>query len=312
MTCQRTCRRAPHAMYLLIILSVTAIAADGYEFPPARRGDITARLAVLVAEPKIGVAPAATLTVTVEGGQTLEVEPVRLDDSTEGWQVTRHMTKDSHATRLTVRQVLNLRQTKPGLIPLPGVNVRFREGPAAEWQEAEWVNLLRDAAEVAPPDAVEITGNDRSAWLVCAIVIVAGIAGFVIWLRRTSNPPPVLSPAKRALTELDVLEQQGLERGEVYQRLSDLVRGFLTERLQLPAQRLTTPEILQEHIERVPPDSRVPLAKLLERCDLVKFARTEASALDCREALVLARTVIRSCDENGAAVGATIIARAAQ
>ena len=44
--------------------------------------------------------------------------------------------------RLTWTQAIRLKQVKPGPAALPDVKVRFRDGPAAVWQEAEWVDLL--------------------------------------------------------------------------------------------------------------------------------------------------------------------------
>src|SRR5262245_30050501 len=63
-----------------------AIRGEGFTFPPEVRGDMTARLMVQVADAaQRGV---VTLTVTVEGGENLEVEPARLDDPLDAWKAT--------------------------------------------------------------------------------------------------------------------------------------------------------------------------------------------------------------------------------
>ena len=78
-------------------------------------------------------------------------------------------------------------------------------------------------------------------------------------------------------------------------RLTDLVRGYLEQRFNIPATRRTTPEFLAS-LDRddtvLDRDSRIFLREFMESADLVKFARLPAgegmveNALDRAGALV--------------------------
>ena len=53
--------------------------------------------------------------------------------------------------RATWSQVIRLKQVKPGVEPVPDVSVRFRDGPDATWEKAEWVDILKQVRGLPPP-----------------------------------------------------------------------------------------------------------------------------------------------------------------
>ncbi len=79
-------------------------------------------------------------------------------------------------------------------------------------------------------------------------------------------------------------------RGEIAQlnpyqfsiRVSDILRRYVTEQYQLPVTRQTSVEFL-ETLQQASPfseDERSLLGDFLNRCDLIKFARYDATTAD--------------------------------
>ena len=140
-------------------------------------------------------------------------------------------------------------------------------------------------------------------WL-AGILLLAGIA---YWLRRRSRgrkPDGILAPAEPprppheiACEAFRALEAERLpDRGEIktfHIRASDIVRAYVEGRFGVGALEMTTGEVLDglrshEIDEAVLLDSR----RLLERCDLVKFAKDRPSLERCREVIPLGRSLV--------------------
>jgi hypothetical protein len=294
--------RAPGAWFMLFasLSLATEPADDGYTYPPVVRGGVTARLSVRVADPAVGPEPdPVRLTLTVEGGPALEVT-ARLDDPTDAWRAERASSWALAEDRVTWCDSFALRQAKPGPMPLPAVKVRFRNGPAAPWEEAAWVDILKEPRLGPGPEPGEpyLTGRLRRDWLLPlilgAVLVLLGTV-WLRWRRRLEAPP--LPPGQWALRELERLERSGLPPASAaeifFARLSDVVRRYLAERFQLPAPRRTTDELLTAHAGHLVPTQRELLREVLQRCDLAKFARADASAEQCRETTALAREFVQ-------------------
>lgn len=142
---------------------------------------------------------------------------------------------------------------------------------------------VADIHEIAPP-------VDYS--LVPPWVIYAGIAlGIVLlglmvwWLRkRAGRPKPVRSPRDRALEALAQIERE-METMTPYQfsiAVSDILRGYVTEQFALPVTRQTSFEFLSILAKSSPfsADETSLLEDFLGRCDLIKFARYDATVRD--------------------------------
>ena len=107
-----------------------------YSYPPQKHGDMEARLTVAAAdrtsEPGRGE---VTLTLTVQGSTTLEVEKPELRDTTDSWKeerLTSTRTVEKDTQRATWSQVIRLKQVKPGVeAPPPGRARPRRSGLAA-------------------------------------------------------------------------------------------------------------------------------------------------------------------------------------
>ena len=124
-------------------------------------------------------------------------------------------------------------------------------------------------------------------WLVFVIVFVAlSLLGFVVWLfaKRRKPPLPPKLPREIALEELERIAGE-IERMSPYQfsiRVSDILRKYVTQQYGLPATRQTSIEFLTALAKASPfsAEEKSLLEDFLNRCDLIKFARYEATTSD--------------------------------
>lgn len=139
--------------------------------------------------------------------------------------------------------------------------------------------------EIAPPVDYSLTPR----WVIFAIsfAILSAIALLAWWIIKRPRPqaPPKL-PRQRALEALDRIadELDSINPYEFSIRVSDILRGFVTEQYGLPFTRQTSVEFL----ERLARESQFSggdkalLEDFLNRCDLIKFARYDATPADSR------------------------------
>lgn len=163
---------------------------------------------------------------------------------------------------------------------------------------------LRDIKDLAP------LPKHRRLWPWLALAALLLAAGAIVWrrLRRktapvcvVAAPPPAAldlrTPYERALERLGEVERARLpERGEValhYELVTHVLRRYLEESRAAPALELTTAELARV----LPPalargDMRESAVRLLERADLVKFARVRPSAESGERLLREARSLL--------------------
>ncbi len=143
--------------------------------------------------------------------------------------------------------------------------------------------LAQELHDISPPVDYSLT----PLWVIWAAAFLAlaflGLIGWLIvrWKRR---PKPEISPRTRAL---ELLERA---RGEIAQlnpyqfsiRVSDILRRYVTEQYRLPVTRQTSVEFLETLAQTSPfsADERSLLGDFLNRCDLIKFARYDATISD--------------------------------
>lgn len=180
------------------------------------------------------------------------------------------------------------------LLPIGEGRLSFtsRWSIGSETIEAPPVALTVRTPDVAPQEQPSDIKPPRTArpalwpWLL-AILLAAGAV--LAWKRRRNRkvapgagtpadpPPPAEQKARRALQELAA---SGLwERGEhatYYLRLTDLLREYLEARYGEPATAMTSGEVARL-VRGRETDLRVgaTVREVLQRADLVKFARTK-------------------------------------
>ena len=139
--------------------------------------------------------------------------------------------------------------------------------------------------EIAPP--VDYSFIPTWAIFLASFVVLSLIGLIVWWLKRKPKPalPPRL-PRDIALEELDRISGE-IETMNPYQfsiRVSDILRRYVTNQYALPVTRQTSVEFLTTLAKSSPfsASERSLLEDFLNRCDLIKFARYEATSADSR------------------------------
>jgi Domain of unknown function (DUF4381) len=124
-------------------------------------------------------------------------------------------------------------------------------------------------------------------WLVFVIAfLVLSLLGLIVWwfTRRPKPELPAKSPREIALGELEQIRRE-IENMSPYQfsiRVSDILRRYVTQQYGLPATRQTSIEFLSA-LAKAPSfsvDDKSLLEDFLNRCDLIKFAKYEATTSD--------------------------------
>lgn len=139
--------------------------------------------------------------------------------------------------------------------------------------------------DIAPPVDYSLIPT----WAVFVATFFAlAIIGLIVWLivRSWKQPAPPKSARERALEALELIEHE-IERSNPYQfsiRVSDILRRYVTEHYHLPVTRQTSVEFLEALAKASPfsDDEKSLLEDFLNRCDLIKFARYEATTADSR------------------------------
>jgi hypothetical protein len=137
--------------------------------------------------------------------------------------------------------------------------------------------------DIAPPVDYSLI----PPWVVFVSAFVAlSLVGGAVWLftRRRKPLPPPKPPREIALGELEQIRRE-IEKISPYQfsiRVSDILRRYVTQQYGLPATRQTSIEFLTA-AARAPSFSageKTLLEDFLNRCDLIKFARYDATTSD--------------------------------
>ena len=134
-------------------------------------------------------------------------------------------------------------------------------------------------------------------WLLWLALLAAAIVAALLWWawRRYRNRPKApVDPYVRAHQQFARIEQRRLlEDGrypDYYAAMVDVVREYLAARVPGVRRSNTTSELLRTMQPRDGVESE--LARLLERGDLVKFARASVSLEEAREAGVALRAIV--------------------
>ena len=143
--------------------------------------------------------------------------------------------------------------------------------------------LAQEFHDIAPPVDYSLIPT----WLVFVASFLAlallGLVGWLIW-RRLQKPKPEQTPRARAIELLQHVRRE-IAQLTPYQfsiRVSDILRQFVMLQYQLPVTRQTSVEFLESltNTSQFSEEDKSLLGDFLTRCDLVKFARYEATEAD--------------------------------
>ena len=149
------------------------------------------------------------------------------------------------------------------------------------------INFLaaQDFQEIAPP----VDYSFVPTWLIfVASFIILSLIGLVVWWfkRKKSRALPPKLPREIALEDLDAIggDIETMTQYLFSIRVSDILRRYVTNQYALPVTRQTSVEFLSA-LAKAPSFSvneKSLLEDFLNRCDLIKFARYEATSADSR------------------------------
>jgi len=139
--------------------------------------------------------------------------------------------------------------------------------------------------EIAPP----VDYSFVPAWAIfLASFVGLCLIGLIVWLFKRRNKPalPPKTPRDVALEELDLIANE-IGTANPYQfsiRVSDILRRYVTHQYGLPLTRQTSIEFLTAlaKTKSFSANEKFLLEDFLNRCDLIKFARYDATPADSR------------------------------
>ncbi|MDQ6655288.1 MAG: DUF4381 family protein [Verrucomicrobiota bacterium] len=145
------------------------------------------------------------------------------------------------------------------------------------------LTLAEELHDIAPP----VDYSLLPTWVIFAAAFAAlTLLGLIVWgvLRWLRKPKPEQSPRSRALDLLSRAraEISGSTPYEFSIRVSDVLRRYVAEQYHLPLTRQTSVEFLESlaRSSSFSADEQSLLGDFLNRCDLIKFARYEATTAD--------------------------------
>lgn len=131
-------------------------------------------------------------------------------------------------------------------------------------------------------------------WLALLAAAIAAVLVWWAWRRYRNRPKAPVDPYARAQQEFARIEQRHLlEDGrfaEYYAAMVDVSREYMAARVPGVRRSDTTSELLRTMQPRDGVEAELP--RLLERADLVKFARADVSLEAAREAGLALRAIV--------------------
>ena len=143
--------------------------------------------------------------------------------------------------------------------------------------------LAEEFHDIAPPIDYSLISP---LLIFLGIFVLLTAIGLIVWFVAKSfrRPTPPQPPRERALVLLEQIRAQitAMNPYRFSIRVSDILRGYVTEQFGLPVTRQTSVEFLNGLRGSSPfsEDEKLLLEDFLNRCDLIKFARYEATTSD--------------------------------
>jgi hypothetical protein len=270
------------------------------------------RLTVVPDRATVGDPVAVTIEVDAPAG--IDLEPASVGPELGSFQVTAGRWSEPEPNG-------SVAAFEPGALELPAIPLRLRAADgraidaATEPREIRIDSVLdatagadgEEIADLKPP--ASLPRDVRP--LVVALAVVVGllaVSAVLWWLHRryaarlraaaTPEDPFHRIPAHVwVYSELQKLLDRRLAEGHqlplFFEELARIVKRYLGGRYRIDLMEATTREVPGHLGQAGAPEEGVRLAcALLERCDLVKFAREDPGAEACREAIEQAYRIV--------------------
>ena len=131
-------------------------------------------------------------------------------------------------------------------------------------------------------------------WLALLAALIAVALTWWAWRRYRNRPKPPVDPYVRAQQEFARIEARRLletgEPEEYFAAMVDVTREYLAARVPGVRRSDTTRELLRTMQPREGVEAELP--RLLDRADMVKFARADAAQQEAREAGAQLRAIV--------------------
>ena len=143
--------------------------------------------------------------------------------------------------------------------------------------------LAQELHDISPPVDYSLV----PPWMVFVgsflVLAIAGLIGWLLW-RWLRKPKPEQTPRARAIELLQRIRQEitTLTPYEFSIRVSDILRQYVMQQHQMPVTRQTSVEFLESltAAAQFSEADKSLLGDFLTRCDLIKFARYDATTAD--------------------------------
>jgi hypothetical protein len=195
-------------------------------------------------------------------------------------------------------------QFDTGRFTIPRIAVLINGKPSfSDSLKVEVFNVKVDTLKQKMYDIKDVAQVETSSnwWkYLLGILLLVGIAVLAYWLikkyqnRPQEEEPVFTSPIEKATSLLQQLETKELwQKGEVkgyYSELTNIVRNYIEEEIEIPAMESTTSELIAE-LRRVANQKKLKLSKetlvnlekVLMQADLVKFAKVKPLDFEIEE-----------------------------
>lgn len=262
---------------------------------PAQAQDV--HVTAKVDKSGISIGDWITLHMEVSGPADLSVSWPSFSEAPKGLEIVRvekpAMTKTDRNTTTSMNVILTA--FEEGKFAIPPQTIRYSTAKESSQKTLETppieiavraipVDTTKDIKDIKPPVNLRISFREILPYLLGA----AG-AGLLIWLasyllkkrergekilpQAPARPPREIALEALRLLEAEKLWQQGREK-EYHARISDILRTYIEQTFEMPAMEMTTNLILAAPtVKAFDPDMKRKLSEILERADLVKFAK---------------------------------------
>lgn len=217
------------------------------------------------------------------------------------------------------RYELSIVALRPGSLTFPALElVPSIAGEQRQFTDRFRVNVLKVRADgdevlrnIKPPRRYRF---QKPLWLYLLALILASAAAIWLLVRslrkarkpvriattEATKPQPIkLAPWELALQRLEALLKQGLpEQGrqtEFHFKIAQILRAYLEQVYRFPALEMTTVEITRQ-LRTLDIGRQTEIRRFFQACDLIKFARAEATQTDITERIEWLRDYLKHQD----------------